>query len=61
MDDPLRLLTADEAAELLQIHRSTVYDMMNSGELATVHFGRSVRIRRIDLEAFIVSHVELRG
>ena len=54
--DPLQLLTADEAAALLHNHRSTVYDMMQSGEIPTIKYGRSVRIRRVDLEKFIEEH-----
>ena len=56
--DPLQLLTADEAAALLHNHRSTIYDMMQNGEIPTVKYGRSVRIRRQDLEDFIVAHLE---
>jgi excisionase family DNA binding protein len=59
--DPLQLLTADEAAALLHNHRSTIYDMMQNGEIPTVKYGRSVRIRRQDLEQFIISHVENGG
>jgi excisionase family DNA binding protein len=57
----LQLLTAVQAAELLNIHPSTVYEMMKNGEIATVRFGRSVRIRRQDLEDFIRSHLERLG
>jgi len=56
--DPLQLLTADEAAALLHNHRSTIYDMMQNGEIPTVKYGRSVRIRRQDLEKFITGHLE---
>jgi excisionase family DNA binding protein len=53
----LQLLTASEAAKLLMITPRTVYRMMENGEIATVRFGGSVRIRRQDLEDFIVAHL----
>jgi excisionase family DNA binding protein len=53
----LQLLTAGEAAKLLMITPRTVYRMMENGEIATVRFGGSVRIRRQDLEDFIVAHL----
>lgn len=53
----LELLTANEAAKLLKVHFSTVYEMMDRGEIATVKFGRSKRIRRQDLEKFIEEHI----
>lgn len=52
----LELLTAKEAAGLLKVHYTTVYEMMERGEIRTVKFGRSKRIRKPDLEAFISSH-----
>jgi len=55
----LDLLTADQVAEILGIHRSTVYEMIQKREITRVKFGRSVRIRRLDLEKFINDHVEL--
>jgi len=57
----LQLLTASEAAKLLMITPRTVYRMMENGEIATVRFGGSVRIRRQDLEDFIVAHLEGNG
>lgn len=54
----LQLMTAGEAAKVLKVSPKTVYVMMQSGEIAAVKFGRSVRIRRVDLENFISSHLE---
>jgi excisionase family DNA binding protein len=56
--EDLQLLTAGEAAEILHIPASTIYRMMQSGEMTHVKFGRSRRLRRSDLETFISSHVK---
>jgi excisionase family DNA binding protein len=43
--DPERLLLkAPEVARRLGLARSTVYQMMSSGEIATVRHGRAVRV-----------------
>ena len=38
------LLRIPEAAERLSVGRSTVYELVQRGELPTIHIGRSVRI-----------------
>lgn len=52
--DPL-LYTPEEAATVLRFGRSTVYELMANGELKFVKRGRSRRIKRSDLEAFVDS------
>ncbi|HET6358725.1 helix-turn-helix domain-containing protein [Streptomyces sp.] len=47
------LYTSEEAATVLRFGRSTVYELMAAGELKFVKRGRSRRIRRSDLEAFV--------
>lgn len=47
------LYTPEEAATVLRFGRSTVYELMAAGELRFVKRGRSRRIRRSDLEAFV--------
>jgi excisionase family DNA binding protein len=47
------LLKIPEAAELLAIGRSTVYELIALGHLETVHIGRSVRVTTASIEAFI--------
>lgn len=47
------LLTVEEAARLLRISRGKAYALAASGELPTVRMGRSVRVRRDRLEAFL--------
>lgn len=44
------LLTVAEAAKLLAVARSTVYELMVRGELCWIKIGRSRRIPRRELE-----------
>ena len=43
-DDDLRLLTLPEAARFLSVSRGSLYDLLTTGLLASVHIGRSRRI-----------------
>lgn len=43
------LLTPDEAAQVLRIPRSTVYDLAARGEIPRVKLGRTVRIPKAAL------------
>jgi excisionase family DNA binding protein len=47
------LLTAEEAANVLRIGRTTVYALMKSGELRPVHIGRSCRISQAELDRYV--------
>lgn len=48
------LLTIDEVAQLLKVHRSHVFRLMKDGELPIVRRGtRYTRILRSDLMAFV--------
>ncbi|WP_327345005.1 helix-turn-helix domain-containing protein [Streptomyces europaeiscabiei] len=47
------LYTTEEAAVVLRYGRSTVYELMAKGVLKYVKQGRSRRIRRRDLEAYV--------
>ncbi|OYN98162.1 hypothetical protein CGZ95_13255 [Enemella evansiae] len=47
------LLTVNEAAEALGVGRSTVYDMVARDELPAVTLGKSMRIRRADIERYV--------
>ncbi len=55
-----KLLKANEVAELLSVSRSFAYALMQTGQLPTVHLGRSVRVRPEDLEEFIQLHLIIR-
>ena len=48
------LLTIDEVAKLLKVHRSHVFRLMKDGELSVVRRGRRyTRILRSDLMTFV--------
>ncbi len=47
-----------EAAQLLGLGRSTVYELVQRGELPVVRVGRAVRIAAEDLQAWIAAHRE---
>ena len=49
------LLTLPEAGRALAISRSKMYDLLNSGDLPSVHIGRSRRVRVSDVEDFVKS------
>lgn len=55
---PSRLLNAQDVAEALSIGLSTVYQLLERGELTCIRIGRSVRVRPEDLEEFIESRVQ---
>ncbi|WP_155838500.1 helix-turn-helix domain-containing protein [Arthrobacter castelli] len=46
------LLTAVEVAAILRVSKMTVYRKIHSGELPSVHFGRSFRVPVTALEAY---------
>jgi excisionase family DNA binding protein len=49
----LVLLKAEQVAEILNIGLSKAYQLMQTGEIPTIRFNRSVRVRQSDLEEFI--------
>ena len=52
------LLTIPEAAEALRLGTSSVKQMIRSGELPIVRYGRAVRIPRSGLEQWVASRTE---
>ena len=50
-----QLYRVTEAAEVLGIGRTSVYALLKSGALRSVHVGRSRRITSSDLDRFIRS------
>jgi excisionase family DNA binding protein len=52
------LLSPTEAAELLGVGRSTVYELLNAGDVESVRIGRS---RRIPYAAVVAYVARLRG
>ncbi len=49
------LLTVVEAARLLGVGRSTAYELLASGELESVHIGRSRRVPLAAVEEFVTT------
>lgn len=49
------LLTVVEAARLLGVGRSTAYELLATGELESVHIGRSRRVPVFAVENFVES------
>jgi excisionase family DNA binding protein len=50
---PVELYTVPQTAAAFQVTRVTIYNLINAGQLRTVHVGRAVRIRRDDVLAYI--------
>ena len=51
------LLTVEAAARACSLSRSKFYQMVAAGTIPTVRLGRSVRIRPVDLDAFVERHL----
>jgi excisionase family DNA binding protein len=50
------LLTPADAAALLSVRRSWIYDAARNGHLPCVRVGRHVRFLRSDLERWVSAH-----
>jgi excisionase family DNA binding protein len=50
-----RALTVIEVARALSVHRSTVYELCNRGELAHLRVSNAIRVRGEDLAAFLAT------
>ncbi len=51
--DHVLLLTPEEAARRLSVGRTTIYELMASGELQSVNIGRSRRVPVSSLSVFV--------
>ncbi len=47
------LLTATQAARILAIGRTALYELIWDGQLTPIHIGRSVRFSVDELQAFV--------
>lgn len=50
-----QMLTVAEIAAELRVSKMTVYRLVNERELPSVRVGRSVRVRRSDLAAYLAA------
>ncbi len=50
---PRLLLTVVEAAEVLGVGRSTMYELIRTGQVEVVHLGRCARVPTTALEEFV--------
>jgi excisionase family DNA binding protein len=55
-DGPNRLLRPDEVSRHLGVSKATVYKMVKRGDLSHVRIADSIRVRPVDLAAFISSN-----
>ena len=53
--DDLRLMTVVEAADYLAMSRGSVYNLMRSGAITSMHIGRARRIPLAELHRFVRS------
>jgi excisionase family DNA binding protein len=57
-DGDLRLVSLSEAARFLCVSRGTLYDLLRSGRLASVHIGRLRRVPVGELRRFVEARLE---
>jgi excisionase family DNA binding protein len=55
---PEQLLTVPEVAERLRLSRSAVYQLLMSGQLPSLKFGKARRVSESELDGFIRETVE---
>ncbi len=59
MADPIEWLSTDKAAKYLGITNRTLYRLIDAGEVPAYKFGRVIRLKQSDIDAFIeASRVE---
>jgi excisionase family DNA binding protein len=51
--DGVLLLTMVEAARVLSVGRTTMYELVGAGEIEVLHIGRAVRVPTAELHAFV--------
>jgi excisionase family DNA binding protein len=47
------LLTPEQAKERLSVGRSTIYQLIRTGQLRSVRFGRAIRVSESEIERFV--------
>ena len=61
LDNELRLVTLPDAARFLSVSRGSLYDLLTTGQLASIHIGRSRRIPMGELRRYIRGRLEREG
>ncbi|GAB3259969.1 helix-turn-helix domain-containing protein [Arthrobacter pigmenti] len=51
----IELLTVEEVASVLRVSKMTVYRKVHSGELESVHFGRSFRVPASAVQRYLAT------
>lgn len=54
------VLTVDEAAELLNLNRKTVYAHINAGDIPALKLGRQLRVAKDELRAMLSRPINAR-
>ena len=54
-----KLLNTAEVADILHVSRAQGYKMLKEGAIPTVQFGKSIRVKREDLERYIYEKTRL--
>jgi excisionase family DNA binding protein len=52
-----QLLRPADVAEILQVSKALAYKILKDGYIPTVRFGKTVRVRREDLDKYIYENV----
>jgi excisionase family DNA binding protein len=52
-----RLLRIEDVADRLAVSRSMAWKLVTYGQLPSVRIGRAVRVRPVDLEAYVANAV----
>ncbi len=60
LGEPL-LVRVEEAARILSLSRSTIYEMLDAGELPSVRRGVARRIPLAALHAWVAAHINARS
>lgn len=58
LDDELGLVTLPEAVRFLSVSRGSLYNLLTTGRLASLHIGRSRRIPMGELRRYIRERLE---
>jgi excisionase family DNA binding protein len=53
----MRLLTVQQVIERLHLSRSSVYELISSGEIPSLKIGRARRVSEDDLDRFIAERI----